>query len=478
MNAGKFDFVVGNPPWIRWGYLSDEYRQATLPLWKNYGLFSLKGHAARLGGGEKDFSMLFTYTASDYYLAKDGKLGFLITQEVFKSKGAGEGFRRFQLGVLPDSTYLNVTKALDLVSVQPFEGASNKTAAIILIKGEKTKYPVQYFEYKRKKGVGKIPPDLLLKQAKKYLDKIELMAHPIGKETGSWQTISSKQNHLSKLIGVNNYKARIGARVEPYGVYWLEIKQVYSEGNLLVRNLVERGKTKISATEELIENDLVYPIITGADIKRWFSSPTIYALIMQDIRTRAGYSEKIVKSKYPRTYSYLLKFKNALINRAAYKKYHEEAGHPFYSQYNIADYTFSPYKVVWKRMASDIIAAVVSQYKTPFGFKNIIPTDTTTLFATKSEEEAHYLCALINSSAIREFIKSYSSAGRGFGTPSVMEHVSVPKYDPNNHLHKQLSQISKTLHELKALGKESEVKKLEEQNDELINKLYNIHNIN
>src|SRR3989344_2278882 len=98
MVADKFDYVIGNPPWIRWGYLSEEYRQATLPLWKNYGLFSLKGHAARLGGGEKDFSMLFTYAASDYYLNIEGKLGFLITQEVFKSKGEGEGFRRFQLG--------------------------------------------------------------------------------------------------------------------------------------------------------------------------------------------------------------------------------------------------------------------------------------------------------------------------------------------------------------------------------------------
>jgi hypothetical protein len=93
--AGKFDFVVGNPPWIRWGYLSREYKEATMPLWKEYGLFSLKGHAARLGGGEKDFSMLFVYAAADFYLKPDARLGFLITQEVFKSKGAGEGFRRF-----------------------------------------------------------------------------------------------------------------------------------------------------------------------------------------------------------------------------------------------------------------------------------------------------------------------------------------------------------------------------------------------
>jgi len=49
--AEKFNYVIGNPPWIRWGYLSKSYREATLPMWKNYGLFSLKGHEARFGAG-------------------------------------------------------------------------------------------------------------------------------------------------------------------------------------------------------------------------------------------------------------------------------------------------------------------------------------------------------------------------------------------------------------------------------------------
>ena len=39
---GKFDFVVGNPPWVRWGYLPEGYRDATLKLWKEYGLFFAK----------------------------------------------------------------------------------------------------------------------------------------------------------------------------------------------------------------------------------------------------------------------------------------------------------------------------------------------------------------------------------------------------------------------------------------------------
>ena len=136
----KFDYVIGNPPWVRWDYLPREYREATLPLWKRYGLFSLTGYAARLGGGKKDLSMLFTYAAADYYLKDGGTLGFLITQEVFKSKGAGEGFRRFHLG--EDGPPLRVQSVHDFVALRPFKTAANKTAAIFLTKGEETTYPV------------------------------------------------------------------------------------------------------------------------------------------------------------------------------------------------------------------------------------------------------------------------------------------------------------------------------------------------
>lgn len=469
MIAGKFDFVVGNPPWIRWGYLSQEYRQATLPLWQNYGLFSLKGHAARLGGGEKDFSMLFTYAAIDYYLKNKAKLGFLITQEVFKSKGAGEGFRRFRLG---DSEYFKVLKAHDLVTVQPFEGAANKTAMIIARKDDATIYPVPYTVWSRKKGIGKIPPDAVLENVSPLLQKKKLLAQPIGSLTGQWQTVSEKQKGLEAIKGENNYQARRGASTEPYGVFWIEVKQVLSDGNLLVRNMAERGKWKVQQVEETIEPDIVFPLISGSDIERWKNTPHIYVLISQDPKTRRGFSEEYLKSHWPRTYSYLLKFKQELSNRASYKKYHKELGNAFYSQYNVADYTFTRYKIIWKRMANDLVATVASQYKTPFGYKTVIPSDTTAFFFVDNEDESHYLCAIINSTPVRDFIKSYSSAGRGFGAPSVMNHVGISKYDSSNNLHTRLSELSKTLHNLKANNNLSDIEKYENEVDGVVRKFY------
>ncbi len=474
MNAPRFDFVVGNPPWIRWGYLSKEYRAATLNMWKEYGLFSLKGHAARLGGGEKDFSMLFTYSAADYYLKNGGKLGFLITQEVFKSKGAGEGFRRFKLG---DAEHLRVMKAHDLVSVQPFEGAANKTAAIILRKGQKTRYPVPYTLWARKKGIGKIPTNFSLQEALPLLNKRRLHARPMGAPKGSWQTISESQRRLAVIKGKNHYKAIRGASTEPYGVFWVMCKQVLSNGDLFIRNMPERGKREVPSVEERIEADLVFPALPGRDICRWCATPNQLIVMPQDPEKREPFPEKRMKEEWPRTYGYLTRFRHILLSRGSRTVRELAEKTAFYAMYGIGPYTVARYKTVWKRMASDLIAAVISQHKTPFGYKTVIPTDTTSFFVTNNEEEAHYLCAIVNSTPVRDFIKSYSSPGRGFGAPTVMTHVGIAKFNPGDATHQKLAKLSESLHELKLKNELDEVPELETEVDGTVRILFAIKGV-
>jgi type I restriction-modification system DNA methylase subunit len=467
MIAGKFDFVVGNPPWILWEILSEDYRNATSKLWQDYKLFPLK---KTYGFSRPDFSMLFVYASSDYYLKDGAKLGFLITQEVFKSKGAGEGFRRFQLG---DDKYLKVLKAHDLVSIQPFEGAANKTAAIILKKGEKTEYPVPYILWTKKKGVGKIATDKLLDEVLPLLQKKKLIAQPIGSFVGPWQTQLPESKELLKIQGKNYYKAQYGVETKPYGVFWIKVLQVLSDKTIIVSNLTEKGKVQIQKVEERVENDLVYPALRGADIKRWGIKNEIFIFLTHS-KDGKPIDEIELKTNFPRTYNYLTKFKSDLlsINAKSTKRIREQKA--FYAMFGVDKGTFSKYKVVWKRMSNDIFAAVGSEIKTPYGYKKIIPLDTTSFFAIDSESEAHYLCAIINSKPVRDFIKSFSSAGRGFGTPSVMEHVGIPKFDPQNPLHQKLAEISKKCHQLKAEGKEKEIAKLEKENDKLVRRLFNI----
>jgi hypothetical protein len=467
MFAGKFDFVVGNPPWVMWQYLSKEYREATQILWESYGLTKIGKARNVLIRGRRDFSMLFVYASADYYLKEGAKLGFLITQEVFKSKGAGEGFRRFQLG---DGLHLKVLKAHDLASIQPFEGATNKTAAIVLKKGEKTEYPVPYTVWVKKKDAGRIAPEKSLKEVKPLLSKKIFIAKPIGSETGTWQT-QAKGLKFSIIEGKNNYKANIGVVVSPYGVFWLNVKRVLSNGDLLVENYNEEGKVKIPKVEAIVEQDLIFPASRSSDIHRWSANSKIFVLITHPA-SQIPYSEKTMKNKWPKTYSYLLNFKDILMQMALYKHFHEPVGGPFYGERNIGEHVFSHFKVAWRRQSNDINAAVIAPNKTPFGYKTVVLLDPSALISTDTESEAHYLCAIINSKPVREFIKSFSSAGRGFGTPSVMEHVGIPKFDPKNSLHQRLAEISKQCHQLKAQGNEKEIEKLEEENDKLVIQLF------
>ncbi len=474
---GRFDYVVGNPPWIRWGYLSDDYRKRTLKLWHRYGLFSLKGHETRLGAGEKDFSMLFTYACADNYLKDKGILGFVITMEVFKSKGAGEGFRQFELK--DKKVPVKVLGMEDMVDLKPFQ-AANKTSIFFLRKNEKTTYPVPVLEWKRKKGVGRIPPEWHLEEVKANCAIKKSRAIPVNlkKPSSSWQTAPAAEIKIfSRLKGKNPYKAHLGARVEPYGVFWLSVKEVRPDGLLVVENMHERGKREIKSVSAAIEPDLVFPAVSGGDIVKFGIKSHFDLLISQDPEKRCGYDEEYLSAELPLTYAYLVQFRDILTKRAAYQKYfHKEIKKdgkvikripiaPFYSMYNISGLSFVKYRVVWKRMASRMNAVVLSGMKTDFGTKKIISTDTTSFFAVNDKDEAHYLCAILNSDIIDDFIRSFSSAGRGFGAPSVMNNLAIPKFKADNKIHMRLAELSEDAHSLaqkgiSALDVESEINAL------------------
>jgi len=71
--------------------------------------------------------MLFLARSFDRYLREGGKLGFLIIFTVFKTQ-AGASFRN----LLARNTKIHVIH--DLVTLMPFEGATNRTVAIIVEK--------------------------------------------------------------------------------------------------------------------------------------------------------------------------------------------------------------------------------------------------------------------------------------------------------------------------------------------------------
>ncbi len=441
-----FDFVVGNPPWIRWGYLSAEYRTLTLPLWKAYGLFSLKGHQTRLGAGEKDFSMLFTYACADRYLKDGGTLAFVITHEVFKAKGAGEGFRRFRIG--EKGAHLCVTRMEDMVDLKPFH-AANKTCIFCMRKGTATKYPVPVVEWRRNPGVGRVLHEWQMQEVEAKTTHRELQAMPISKQklVSSWQTATRAALKASaKLNGANNYKAYRGASTEPYGVFWLRLIEVRPDRQVVIENMCERGKREIKSIRNSIESLLVHPAVSGGDITRFGIKSHFYVVMCQDAEKRVPYGRDWMIEHAPMTFAYLKQFEAVLRSRGS-RTVRELANRTeFYAMFGIGSYTFAPYRVVWKRMANQLAATVLSEIDTPFGEKIAIATDTTSFYACDDEDVAHYLCAIMNAAPVNEFVRSFSAGGRGFGAPSMAANIAIPAFNPDCETHKRLAELSHTAH--------------------------------
>ena len=447
---GRFDFVAGNPPWIVWDNLSDDYREKTKPLWQRYGLFTLSGTAARHGGGKKDLSMLMTYVAADRYLLDGGRLGFVVTQTIFQTKGAGDGFRRFRLG--EDGPDLRVLHVDDMVRFRPFAEAANWTGTLFFEKGGKTEYPLSYDRWRLCKG--RHMPDVHAADDGGWRDCFQrerLVARPIDRERASspWFVQPAElEADLTRLIGPSQYTAHLGANTGGANpVYWLRIIEADDEG-VLVRNMTgSAGRDrKFEAVEERIEADLIYPLLRWGDVGRFSAVPAAYILLAQDVDARRGHDEQWMQSQCPRTLAYLWRFRRQLESRAAYKRYQSAAA--FYSMYNVGRYTLAPIKVVWRRMDKRINAAVLEPLDDQFlGRRPVVPQETCVIVEAESADEAHYLAAALNSRRTDIIVGGHSvSGGKGFGTPSMLDYLRIGRFDPHDKRHARLARLSRLAH--------------------------------
>ncbi len=458
----KFDYVVGNPPWVNWEHLSEDYRQATAGLWREYGFFTQEGYRALVPAGKLDLATLFTNLAAHEYLKHRGRLGFVITQTVFKSIGA-EGFRRF---VLPGEVPMKVLGIIDLVDLKPFEGATNRTATLVLQKGSLTEYPLPY-EVWRRVGAGRPdtqdPLDLVLQG----VTRTHLHALPISADRSS-PLMTGPLSAIQAVRGVTGpsaYAARAGVYTRgANGIYWCETVEELPDGGILIRNLHDTGRKKFQEVAHAVEADLLYPLLRGRDVRRWQAAPSALILAPHDAEhAKNGLPEPELRHDYPETYAYFARFREELLGRSMFEKI--GGSKAFYGLFEIGSYTFAPHKVVWRDMGEGMATAVVgSVEEADLGTKIVVPEHHVMLVPFEEPVQAHYLCATLNSGPADVVVRGYTVSTQI--STHVLEHVAVPKFEAENEVHRRLAELSMRAHELAAQG-ESGAEELAEVEDKV-----------
>jgi hypothetical protein len=343
------------------------------------------------------------------------------------------------------------------------------------VKGRPISYPISYQYWKKRttgrgSGIGFDTP--YLEVTKDKITFASWIAEPVDRKdsTSAWLTGRRKAVAAARtIIGASAYKARIGTYTGgANGVFWLEIMAERPGGQLMVANATEEAKKKVSPTQAAVEAELVFPLLRGANVTRWSAKPSLSILITHEPTMRLNaIPVSRMQRDFPKAYSYLARFKDFLLKRAAFKRYFKEDA-PFYSLFDIGEYTFAPWKVVWREQADELTAAVLG----PQDRRPVIPDHKIMMVACGSRSEAHFLCAALNSAPSRFVVAAYTIQTQM--DTHILENVAVPRFSKSDRTHSRLVELSEAAHEATAKGQTAEVERIEAEIDRAAARLWGL----
>ncbi len=475
--AGHFDCIVGNPPWVRWSKLPDAYRERVKPTCERYGIFSKN---KRHGGNELDISAMITYTTSDKWLKPNGRLAFVITGTLFKNPSSA-GFRQFTLEPSnANSLHLTPISVDDMKALKPFSDASNHTVVAVFDKSKKPgTYPIPYRLWDSLTGFTKsIPSDLSLSAVMERIFFTTKEAVPVDENGSPWAVLTKGRfKILKKLSGACTWVAgRKGITTDLNGVYFVPVIQ--DNGKLVqIRSRPEAGKKALGAVNTAwVEPTLLYPLVKGAgDFEPCYlrldnpdrTDERLYAFVPNIGIDKTNYatSEAVMNSApLARTKAWFTAYKPLLEARSTYRR--QMKGAPFYDVYNVGDYTFQPWKVVWPEMSTRFYAAVAGSSMVPIvGSRPYVPDHKVYFAGFDNKEPAYFLCGLLNTLMVREWIESHTVS---IQMGDVFKHMTLPEFNAANAGHVSFAVLVEISHEEHDLARRAILVSQIEQDGEAI----------
>lgn len=486
MIRDKFDYVVGNPPWIAWKAMSKSYRAGTLTIWQSYGIFEKNAYDKKTT--HDDFGMAVTYVSVDQYLKVGGSMVFLLPASFLKSTKGGEGFRKFEIIRNNQSVPFNVEEVHDFSGVSLF---TIPTVVIKFGKGIAMQYPMNNYRFYSQIGrKSKIDSHADWKQVSEIVEYSDCLAQPVDKDNiqSAWLTLEDMTfaNNVVNPEIERIYKGRKG--IEPAGakgVYILLKPKKVRDGYLEIINdmsrqrrqdIIDRGIHK-----GVVEEKYIYPMLGGRNIARWFVKSNEYMIVPHSSEYKYGIPEVTLAREAPETFQWLSFYHDELLDtRIQNGKFFNPDTQPFYRLDNVGTYTYSPYKVLWKEQTGSMSAVVVSTYlnSVPNADADLFVEDKPIVVDSKvlmldvyDEMEAYYVCGIINSPSVIEVVDGYAiSTNRGV---DVLKYIAIAKYDEGNEVHRSIAEISKNIHEkMKESSGKANITQLENALNEEIHKLF------
>jgi hypothetical protein len=436
-----FDIVAGNPPWLSYRYITDPgYQKQVKHLAFRYGLLSRK--EVKLFTQMEAATLFFTLSA-DAYLRKGGTIAFVMPRSVLTGAKQHQRFQELLKGYqLPP---MGLHKILDAEGVSPL---FNVPACVLIARRDSQAEKVERIVlrgtlHKRNLKLAEAKVNLRLTHVHVIPDKIfpsVVSPSPYLKSVRQGASLMPRcfwfVQPVSSPYGINRGRPALETRPEvekvakrPWRNIHLhgEVEAEFLYATVLGSQLLPFGFTRLSLVVLPVEDSPTGLRLVRREVALARGCWGLHAWLGQaEALWQAQRKERSPKDIYSRLdYQHLL----------------------------ISQYPASYYTILYNRVGTNLASFVVSAARLTgleIDVNGFVADHDTYFYQTKSESEAHYMCAFLNSAYVNEAIKPHQTRGQ-WGERDIhrrpFEFVPIPNFNPEDEKHRKLAELSKECHE-------------------------------
>jgi hypothetical protein len=300
----KFDFLVGNPPWVNFNDLPHAYKERLKSAFITNGLIE-DNQSLLLGCARVDFSALVLSVAIRENLKHNGQGIFFVPLSLFQNDGAHSGFRRYSVGeiIFRPSAIWNFAES------EVFPDISTRFGVVRFERDKTAEYPIPYH----------------VESGRKWVKRL---AAPIGESNAPLAVfdVAHEYERASCPVTIEvreNQKPRQGV------------------------NTCGANEIFIFNEEPDLSKNFTFPLITKECFREENPSPHKYIVLPYDMSSGRPLEETALRS-IPKLFAHFSRHKNKLCARKGTLLNTWTKRGVWWACLGVGEYNFAPFKIVWE----------------------------------------------------------------------------------------------------------------------------------
>lgn len=338
-NEIKADFLVGNPPWVNFTDLDENYKEKIKHLFLEFGLVANQKDLL-LGNARTDIAALVLIKVLHSNLKENGKAIFFLPLSIFQNDGANQEFRNYNAKGID----FCVEDIMDFNGSKIFEEILGRYGVAQFHRNKKQKFPIKYHvlengkwhSYKAKPLFNSTDP-LTVFDSEETESRLE----------GFQKIILAK--HLQPRQGVNTCGAN--------NIFFFDSFKLVGHEKVELKNK--------SGEEVTVSSKYIFPLTVSSTLKEDNPHPEKVILIPHKENGKPIDFETLQQEEG--LFSYLSKHKTLLKNRKGVLINTWIKKGYWWALLGVGEYSFVPYKVMWKAFGDSIFTPKLLRPDRNFG---------------------------------------------------------------------------------------------------------------